>query len=76
MRARKGDWVYILLGCIVPVVLRRRMRSGGGGSQELEELFESVGECYVDGYLIGEAFAALDKQPGGEYYRYREFVLV
>ncbi|KAH6690200.1 hypothetical protein BKA61DRAFT_625796 [Leptodontidium sp. MPI-SDFR-AT-0119] len=44
-RAQKADVICVLFGCSVPVVLR-----------ELEnEVFEFVGECYVDGYMDGEA---------------------
>ena len=45
-RARKGDEVCILFGCNIPVVLRPRGTGDG---------FEFVGECYVDGFMEGEA---------------------
>ncbi|KAH7381815.1 heterokaryon incompatibility protein-domain-containing protein [Cadophora sp. MPI-SDFR-AT-0126] len=43
-RARKGDLVVVLLGCSVPLVLRREGKA-----------FELVGECYLDGFMNGEA---------------------
>jgi heterokaryon incompatibility protein (HET) len=47
-RAKKGDLICILLGCSVPVLLRRYSSEG---------LYQFVGECYVDGYMNGEALA-------------------
>lgn len=44
-RARKGDSVCVLIGCSVPVVLRRQ--EGG--------LYEFVGECYLQNFMDGEA---------------------
>ncbi|KAF2670886.1 hypothetical protein BT63DRAFT_423162 [Microthyrium microscopicum] len=38
------DQVWILFGCRVPVVLR-----------PLENWYKLVGECYIDGYMNGEA---------------------
>jgi hypothetical protein len=45
-RARKGDLVCVLFGCSVPVVLRRI------GD---DRIFEFIGECYLDGFMAGEA---------------------
>jgi hypothetical protein len=45
-RARQGDLVCILYGCSVPVVLRQTPG---------EDTYSFVGECYVDGYMKGEA---------------------
>lgn len=56
--ARKGDVVCVLVGCSVPVVLRGDERRG----------FVLVGECFVPGYMQGEALAGA----GGV----REMVLV
>jgi len=50
-RAGKGDLICVLLGCSVPVLLRER----DGGA------FEFIGECYVQGFMNGEA---LDKEIG------------
>jgi hypothetical protein len=40
----KGDWVAIVLGCDVPLVLRK-----------VDEHVELVGDCYIDGIMEGEA---------------------
>lgn len=51
-RAQTTDVICILFGCSVPVVLR-----------ELEkEIFEFVGECYVDGYMDGEAIGQVKER--------------
>lgn len=44
--ARKWDVVCVLIGCSIPVVLRPVVGTGK---------FKVVGECYVDGYMNGEA---------------------
>ncbi|KAH7333365.1 heterokaryon incompatibility protein-domain-containing protein [Rhexocercosporidium sp. MPI-PUGE-AT-0058] len=44
-RARRGDLVCVLLGCSIPVLLR----------PVGEDTFELVGECYLDGFMDGEA---------------------
>jgi hypothetical protein len=48
-RARKGDLICILYGCSVPVVLRPHVEKGG---------YSFIGECYVDGFMNGEALAS------------------
>ncbi|PVH70009.1 hypothetical protein DL98DRAFT_598169 [Cadophora sp. DSE1049] len=50
-----GDSVYVLLGCAFPVILRPGKNTGQ---------YEVVGECYVDGFMKGEAINGLDD---GEY---------
>ncbi|KAI0440071.1 heterokaryon incompatibility protein-domain-containing protein [Xylaria telfairii] len=45
-KAMKGDLVCVLFGCSVPVLLRQ---SSG------DETFILVGECFVDGFMEGEA---------------------
>ncbi|KAK4171220.1 heterokaryon incompatibility protein-domain-containing protein [Triangularia setosa] len=45
-KAMKGDLVCILFGCNVPILLRK---SECGGSYRL------IGECFLDGYMNGEA---------------------
>lgn len=50
-----GDSVYVLLGCAFPVILRPEKITGQ---------YEVVGECYVDGFMKGEAIKGLDD---GEY---------
>lgn len=52
-RAQKGDSVMVLYGCNIPVLLRDR-----GGK------FEFVGECYVDGFMDGEAITLLNDENG------------
>lgn len=48
LRAQRYDIVCVLFGCSVPVVLR-----------EVEaDVYEFVGECYVDGIMNGEALEA------------------
>ncbi|KAK6438481.1 hypothetical protein LTR95_005317 [Oleoguttula sp. CCFEE 5521] len=47
--ARKGDVLAVLLGCSVPVVLRRNAESEHGDRYEL------IGECYLHGFMNGEA---------------------
>ncbi|KAK0103167.1 hypothetical protein ONS95_014965 [Cadophora gregata] len=46
-----GDSVYILLGCAFPVILRPGKITGQ---------YKVVGECYVDGFMKGEAIQGLD----------------
>lgn len=47
------DKIYIIVGCSMPVVLR-----------PVGKLHVVVGECYVDGFMKGEAMVSLD---GGKY---------
>lgn len=44
--AKKDDIVCVLFGCSVPVVLRP--------VNSLENTFQFVGECFLDGYMYGE----------------------
>ena len=44
LEARRGDEVWILHGCSIPVLLR----SVGG------KHWQFVGECYVHGFMYGE----------------------
>ncbi|ROW04628.1 hypothetical protein VPNG_07397 [Cytospora leucostoma] len=50
VRARKGDVVCVLFGCSVPVALREREGRGADG-----RVYELIGECYLDGFMDGEA---------------------
>jgi hypothetical protein len=59
---KDGDWICILFGCPVPVVLRPME----GGE------FELVSDCYIEGAMSGEAMAMLEH---GEYEKQR-FVIV
>ncbi|PMD45907.1 HET-domain-containing protein [Hyaloscypha variabilis F] len=44
-RARKGDQVWVLLGCSIPLILRKWENKNG---------FQVIGECYLHGYMNGE----------------------
>lgn len=48
----KGDVVCILFGCSVPVVLRRLDQPQ---REDGRPLFRFIGECYLDGFMDGEA---------------------
>lgn len=55
-QTQKGDVVCILLGCSVPVVLRKVQNR-----QNVDRpTFKLVGECYLDGFMNGEGLK-LDK---------------
>lgn len=45
-RCQRGDVICILYGCSVPVVLRKHQE---------KDHYQFIGECYVDGYMNGEA---------------------
>ncbi|KAJ4291035.1 hypothetical protein N0V90_010232 [Kalmusia sp. IMI 367209] len=47
----RGDAIYVLLGCSLPMVLRQVGETGR---------FKVVGECYVDGIANGEALAGVE----------------
>jgi hypothetical protein len=49
--SRKGDDVFLLLGCNVPMVLK-----GRGGNK-----YQVIGGFYIEGYMEGEAERALDE---------------
>ena len=51
-RARKGDVVVVLFGCSVPVLLRSLDEEGTS--------YAFIGECYVHGYMNGEAIQELN----------------
>jgi hypothetical protein len=52
-RARKGDLVCVLFGCSIPVVLRKF--STGCSENSKEDSYEFIGECYLHGFMNGEA---------------------
>jgi heterokaryon incompatibility protein (HET) len=52
LQAEQGDAVCVLFGCSVPVLLRKA---------NLSREYKLVGECYVDGYMAGEACDDYDK---------------
>ena len=50
-RSRPNDLIFVLMGCSVPLVLRPR----GDG------LYQLIGECYIPGFMKGEAMKELEK---------------
>jgi hypothetical protein len=50
--AEEGDFVCILLGCSVPVILRKRA---------FGQLYQCIGEAYVHGMVEGEEMEYLRK---------------
>jgi hypothetical protein len=50
-KTQKGDMIYVLMGCNVPVILRKTERPTE---------FEFVGECYLHGFMDGEALTIRD----------------
>ena len=52
---REGDIVCILYGCTVPCMLRPRPNQSGDGLD-----YDFVGECYVYGFMGGEAITMLE----------------
>ncbi|EFZ01831.1 heterokaryon incompatibility protein [Metarhizium robertsii] len=53
--AQDGDWITVLKGAKVPVVLRP-VPSGDGGANEANSDFLFVGPCYVHGFMDGQVF--------------------
>ena len=53
---REGDAVCVLFGNVVPVTLRARPEAGPEG----QELWTLMGECYVDGFMRGEAIEEME----------------
>jgi hypothetical protein len=53
-RAQKGDLICVLLGCSVPVILRK-IDKVKDTDDFVEGSFELVGECYLQGFMNGEA---------------------
>jgi hypothetical protein len=56
--ADKGDYICILFGCSVPVVLRG-VKHVPTSTQDKGTHYEFVGECYVHGMMDGEAVEAV-----------------
>jgi hypothetical protein len=50
-RVRKGDRIYVLLGCSVPLILRPRQG---------QPSYQVVGECYLHGFMDGEVLKELE----------------
>lgn len=51
IKAKKGDIICVLFGCSVPLLLRQR---------HSQEEYEFIGECYLDGYMNGEALDSME----------------
>lgn len=51
--ARAGDEIAVLVGCCVPIVLRRN---------EGKSIWQVVGECYVHGIMNGEVLRTAVKE--------------
>jgi len=49
-RVQKGDQIWVLLGCSIPLVLRKC---------EGEQSYQVIGECYLHGFMNGEALEDL-----------------
>lgn len=47
-----GDKIFVIVGCSMPTILRRDSTDN--------RYHRVVGECYVDGFMTGEAMTALD----------------
>ena len=58
-RAKKGDFVCILFGCSVPILLRRHE-----DADTREEYFQLIGECYIHGIMEGEALELARSESG------------
>lgn len=48
---RKGDHIFVVAGCGMPLVLRKVEGSG---------FWEYIGDCYMDGVMRGEQFRRQD----------------
>ena len=53
IKAKKGDVICVLFGCSVPLLLRQR---------HSQEEYEFIGECYLDGYMNGEALDSMEAE--------------
>jgi hypothetical protein len=53
IKAKKGDIICVLFGCSVPLLLRQR---------HSQEEYEFIGECYLDGYMNGEALDSMEAE--------------
>jgi hypothetical protein len=67
-RAQKGDRVCVILGCSIPLVLRKKATPNGNH----KFCYEVIGECYLDGIMAGEAI----EQADAGYLEYEKFRLV
>lgn len=69
-RTELGDWLVVLKGAKVPVVLRKISSRDGLSTSDSVEKFEFIGSCYIHGFMDGEA---LEEKAGCEA---RSFVIV
>lgn len=74
----RHDIICILLGCSVPVVLRRI--EGAVTVHDEQPLYKLIGECYMHGMMDGEALNKMNEEPkppaGQEkFHRYQHFKL-
>lgn len=63
-RTSVGDKVVILLGCSVPVILRRE--------PSFSAIYTIIGECFIQGVMDGEAIEDLKDRK----YNLEDFVLI
>lgn len=49
-RVQKGDQIWVLLGCSIPLVLKKC---------EGKQTYQVIGECYLHGYMTGEVLEDL-----------------
>lgn len=63
------DWIVVLKGAKVPVVLRKTSSSDGLSMSNSVEKFEFIGSCYVHGFMDGEV---LHEKAG---YEERSFII-
>jgi hypothetical protein len=78
IHVESGDVTCVILGFSVPVVLRRRgLRDKVGEVKQLiqseTETYEFIGECYLHGFMNGEA---LEEENSHPKYERRNFQLV
>jgi hypothetical protein len=59
--ANRDDFICILFGCSVPVVLRKEIHTAGKTITGIH--FKFIGECYVDGMMDGQALDTTEGLP-------------
>jgi len=67
-RSQQEDKICVILGCSIPLVLRKRATPNGGK----KEYYEVVGECYLSGVMAGEVV----EQADAGYLKYEELCLL
>lgn len=71
--SKSGDTVAVLFGGYTPFVLRE-WEEPALGSMDNGRRWQVVGECYIHGFMDGEALDGLDRD--GTEVRSEEFVLI